>query len=350
MRPPFPQRYKFEGRRLGIAPEVVDRALAAMQRIAAVDPRMAVVLTLRHLSELSDVPYGYLRRVAARRAGACRSVRLRKRVPGRSQHRLISIPPPQLMKVQRWIVANILSFAPPSAASFAYHPGSQPLFAAQVHCGCRWLLKIDIEDFFHAISESQVARVFAGLGYQRLLAFEMARLTTVVLADASPRPAAQSGRWRKIPAYSYTSEGVLPQGGPTSPMLSNLVLRVLDGELSDLAALHGVRYTRYADDMAFSCVSDATRDRIKRFERLVLARLSAAGFRPNRRKTVLRGPGSRKVVLGMLVDGPAPRLPREYKDMLRLHLHYLTSPDHGPSAHARRHRTSVSKMFHRVRG
>jgi hypothetical protein len=50
--------------------------------------------------------------------------------------------------------------------------------------------------------------------------------------------------------------------------------------------------------------------------------------------TPLRGPGTRRVVLGMLVDGPSPRLPREFKNMLRLHLHYLRSPDRGPSARA----------------
>jgi hypothetical protein len=55
-------------------------------------------------------------------------------------------------------------------------------------------------------------------------------------------------------------------------------------------------------------------------------------------------------VLGMLVDGDRPHLPREYKDMIRFHLHYLTSSRYGPSAHAIARRTSVSGIFHHVRG
>lgn len=52
----------------------------------------------------------------------------------------------------------------------------------------------------------------------------------------------------------------------------------------------------------------------------------------------------------MLVDGDRPRLPKEYKDMIRLHLHYLTLPDYGPAAHAQARKTSVSGIFHHVRG
>jgi hypothetical protein len=52
----------------------------------------------------------------------------------------------------------------------------------------------------------------------------------------------------------------------------------------------------------------------------------------------------------MLVDGPEPRLSREFKDDLRQHLHYLASEDFGPSRHAERQKLSVSTLYHRVRG
>ena len=133
-------------------------------------------------------------------------------------------------------------------------------------------------------------------------------------------------------------------------MLSNLVMRDLDERLIALAAQHGMRYTRYADDLAFSCTNRRDRANIERFKRLVLAELSREGFSYNHRKTVIRGPGSRRIVLGMLVDGPSPRLPREFKDMLRLHLYYLGSSNHGPSKHALSRRTSVSSLYHHVRG
>ena len=273
----------------------------------------------------------------------------KKRVPGRSRRRLISIPPKYLLEVQQWITQNILRYTVPSGASFAYHPDSSPVLAAQEHCRCEWLLKVDIEDFFHTVTEGRVSAVFFRLGYPRLLAFELARLTTMTIEKPALRRS-PTIRWPAIPYYQFDYEGVLPQGAPTSPMLSNLVMRDLDERLIALAAQHGMRYTRYADDLAFSCTKRRDRAHIERFKRLVLAELSREGFSYNHRKTVIRGPGTRRIVLGMLVDGPSPRLPREFKDMLRLHLYYLGSPNHGPSKHALSRRKSVSGLYHHVRG
>jgi RNA-directed DNA polymerase len=52
----------------------------------------------------------------------------------------------------------------------------------------------------------------------------------------------------------------------------------------------------------------------------------------------------------MLVDGPTPRLQRAYKDMIRLHLHYLSSLAYGPAKHALARKTGVSSLYHHVRG
>lgn len=347
--PPGPQRYRAQGRREGVDEAVLTNALAAMERIRSADPRITPVLTLRHLSELVDVPFLHLRDLVARRVPRTyKFFYLKKRVPGRTSTRMISVPNKTLLSIQRWIVSDILRFTSAHEASYAFHPGARPLEAAQEHCGCAWLLKVDLHDFFHTISEGRIAAVFTGLGFSRLLAFELARLVTVA-CERPGRPASPT-RWPTIPVYQCEHEGMLPQGAPTSPMLSNLVMFRTDVVLSHLARTHGMQYSRYADDLAFSCGSDIDAAHVYRFKRLVLRRLNEAGFRPNLRKTVIRGPGSRRIVLGMLVDGDRPRLPREYKDMIRLHLHYLRSPRHGPSAHALARRTSVSGVFHHVRG
>ncbi len=133
-------------------------------------------------------------------------------------------------------------------------------------------------------------------------------------------------------------------------MLANLAMLKTDELLSELAEEHGMTYTRYADDLAFSCGDENDIEHVRRFKRLVLEKLNKSGFRPNHRKTVIRGPGTRRIVLGMLVDSERPRLPREYKDNIRMHLHYLRSASHGPSAHAGSRKTSVSGIFHHVRG
>ncbi len=344
------QRYRSQGRREGVDDTVLNNAVATFERIRAADPRITPVLTLRHLSYLTDIPYLHLRDVVARRVSRpYKFFYLKKRIPGRNRVRMISVPNGTLMNLQRWIVDNILQFTRPHAASYAFHPECRPYEAAAEHCGCSWLLKIDLEEFFHTVSEGRIAAVFADLGFPRLLSFELARLTTVACERPGARPD-PAVRWPTIPYYQCKHEGMLPQGAPTSPMLANLAMLRTDEVLSELALQHGMTYTRYADDLAFSCRGERDIERVQSFKILVLEKLNRSGFRPNHRKTVIRGPGTRRIVLGMLVDGERPRLPKEYKDNIRLHLHYLKSKSHGPSVHAASRNTSVSGIFHHVRG
>ncbi|MBI2744899.1 MAG: trypsin-like peptidase domain-containing protein [Burkholderiales bacterium] len=90
------------------------------------------------------------------------------------------------------------------------------------------LLNLDLEDFFPSISFYRVRGVFkkAPFGLSHEVATVLAQLCT----------------------YSNS----LPQGAPTSPMLSNLVCRSLDRDLTALARRHRATYTRYADDLTFS--------------------------------------------------------------------------------------------------
>jgi len=319
-----------------------------MERIQLVDPRLPIILTLGHLSAHTASPYGYLRKVVGRKAGRYKRVLFRKKVPGRSQYREIHIPEPSLLGIQQWIAREILSNTAPHPASFAYHPNSQPVYAASRHCGCKWLLKVDIEDFFHSISERMVYDVFVSLGYTNLFSFELARITTMVRQENTSDKV--SDKWTSIPSYYYPNIGFLPQGAPTSPMLSNLVMKSLDERLDSLSRSRGFKYTRYADDLAFSINKDVPRAEVGSLKKEVNRVLLDEGFNPNRRKSVIRGPGSRRIILGMLVDSDTPRLSREYKDQLRQHLYYLSSGAHGPAKHASVRKMSISTLFHHVRG
>ncbi|MDX8327345.1 reverse transcriptase family protein [Agrobacterium tumefaciens] len=345
-----PQQYRYDGVQHGVSDETIESVIARVELIAAVNPSITPVLTLRHLSELCGVEYGFLRRIVSRSTVPYRVFSLRKRIPGRTRHRLICVPRKELKAAQDWIVRNILRHTKAHAASFAYHPKSRPEFGAQRHCGCDYLLKIDITDFFHSVSEGRIFRVFAELGFSELLAFELARLTTII-AQGTERPDwIAAARWPAIPAYQTSYEGFLPQGASTSPMLSNLAMLALDARIAGMASDAGLVYTRYADDLTFSGRKPHDLKSMKRFKRKVFDVLNEAGFRPNLRKTSIRGPGARRIVLGMLVDGPRPRLAKEFKDDLRKHLHYLRSKDYGPAKHAAANKTSISAMFHMVRG
>jgi RNA-directed DNA polymerase len=345
-----PQRYRFRGARQGVPDDVLDAAIHINERIRRANPQLPTILTLRHLSVLSDTTFRFLNRVVSREDGHYKQVLFRKKVPGRSRYRQIHIPEEPLLRIQSWITDNILRNTNAHPASFAYHPGSQPVYAAMGHCGCKWLLKVDIEDFFHSISEGKVFLTFGELGYPRLLSFELSRITTMTSrSDATMLPSSPN-RWTAIPRYKSDREGFLPQGAPSSPMLSNLVMKRVDEQLTVLATSHGFKYTRYADDLAFSTEAVRTIETMKRFKRMVLSALLTAGFKHNRQKTVIRGPGARRIILGILVDGAEPRLAKEFRDRIRQHLYYLRSSTHGPSKHATARNVSVSTLYHHIRG
>ncbi len=62
--------------------------------------------------------------------------------------------------------------------------------------------------------------------------------------------------------------------------------------------------------------------------------MGEVGLAPNITKTQIMPPGARKIVLGLLVDGEVPKLSREFRSKLRMHLYYLKHSDVGPVSHA----------------
>jgi hypothetical protein len=87
---------------------------------------------------------------------------------------------------------------------------------------------------------------------------------------------------------------VLPQGAPTSPVLSNIVCSRLDSYLSGLSSRMNVRYTRYADDMTFSSMYNAFHrhgDLLREVRRII----EGQGFSINEKRRGFRkeGPGRR---------------------------------------------------------
>jgi RNA-directed DNA polymerase len=75
------------------------------------------------------------------------------------------------------------------------------------------------------------------------------------------------------------------------------------------------------------------------------------GLSPNFTKTQVVPPGARKVVLGLLVDKAVPRLTREFKANLRMHLHFLLRPDVGAAKHAHaRGFAAVAGLRNHLRG
>jgi RNA-directed DNA polymerase len=345
-----PHQYRAEARARGRSEAVIDAALA---QAAVPEARGApAILTLGHFAFRMGVSHKYLRSVIAKRGSDCyREFRISKRSGG---VRRIVVPEPELMAVQRWIVREILRREPVHPSSFAYARGSSIVGCARRHVGTGWLLKLDIHDFFESIPEKSVYRVFRSIGYQRLVAFELARLCTRpwLFPPAATLDARRVRHWetRGIEVYRREFTGYVPQGAPTSPMLSNLVCRGLDEELTAFAASAGLVYTRYSDDITFSGAAGGfSRDRALRIVAEVRTILARYRFRLHERKISIVPPGGRKVVLGLLVDRERPRLSPELRHRLKDHVRGIEK--FGIAAHASdRKFASVTGMINHIAG
>src|ERR1035441_4856114 len=172
-----PQQYHGTGTQRGVNPEVLHNATQTGERIISVNPALTPVFSLRHLAYLTDVSYTFLRAVVSRNLEDPYAVfRIRKRSSDANAFRMICVSEAPLMHAQKWIVRSILSHGSPHFSSTAYAPGSKILDAANPHCNSRWLIKVDVRNFFESISEIMVYRVFRNFGFQPLVVFGLARL------------------------------------------------------------------------------------------------------------------------------------------------------------------------------
>ncbi|MCB0138740.1 MAG: RNA-directed DNA polymerase [Caldilineaceae bacterium] len=317
-----PHTYVTEGRKRGVSNQILRDSLEQARKVQ--EKGLPPVLTLRHLSSLTNVEYKLLRKIVARRQDdAYRSFLITKHSGGK---RVICVPHPSLKRVQRWINQKILMNVSTHWRSYAYSRNSSIVDCAQQHCGCNWLIKLDIRQFFESITEIQVYQVFQNLGYQPLVSFELARICTRTYSsynelELNKKWLSQPEAYSVIPFYQYKYLGHLPQGAPTSPMLANLVCKLMDEALFNIAHDEGLVYTRYADDIVLSS-SDIhfTRKKAQSVIRKVSSVLTKYEFEPQHNKTSVVPPGARKLVLGLLVNNSTPRLTRTFKCKLERHI------------------------------
>lgn len=190
-----PQLYKEKGLKLGLSESLLDTSITHSEEVINSQYNLPSILSLRHLSERTGVNYGKLREYVTRGGhNVYKKFSVRKRSGGR---RFIKIPTPPLMITQKWINEFILKDIPVHPASHAFKTGSSIRKCATKHCGAKWLIKIDVMDFFESVSEIQVFRVFKELAYQPLVAFELARLCTIATPRRSPRKFYENWRVRK---------------------------------------------------------------------------------------------------------------------------------------------------------
>lgn len=249
--------------------------------------------------------------------------------------RVLEAPKPRLRAIQRQLLDQALSRIPPHDAARGFRPGGSVRSYAAPHADRPVVLRLDLEAFFASVTVSRVYGIWRTAGYPEPVAHCLAGLTTCVLPRAAwraiPRPGAEElleAHWRLGRRLAAPH---LPQGAPTSPALANLAAYGLDVRLTALARSWGGRYTRYADDLAFSGGAGWGR-RTSRLLDAIEEIVRDEGFRLNPRKTGVMPRGGRQRLAGLIVN-ERPRVPREEVDLLRAILHNCRR--HGPSSQNR---------------
>jgi hypothetical protein len=222
--------------------------------------------------------------------------------------RLLEMPKSRLKAIQRRLLHDLLDRIPPHDATHAYRRGCSVRTYAAPHAGQAIVMRFDLRDFFPSVRAARVHAVFRAAGYPvptaRLLTGLCTNVAPAEVRDAVPR------------ASSLVYAGPhLPQGAPTSPALANLCAYRLDCRLSALAASLGGRYTRYADDLAFSGGEELERS-ARRIQVLVCRVALEEGFEVHTRKSRFMRQGVRQQLAGVVVN-ERPNVKRADFDTLK---------------------------------
>ncbi|MGD9711258.1 MAG: reverse transcriptase domain-containing protein [Thermomicrobiales bacterium] len=199
--------------------------------------------------------------------------------------RRISAPIKPLKDIQRSL-ADVLSEVyqpPPQVHGFVRR--KDPKSNAQAHPGQHWVLRADVADFFGSINFGRVRGMFMAFPFE--YPAEVATLLAQICCH----------------------ENQLPQGAPTSPVVSNLICRGLDKDLARLATSEHCYFTRYADDLCFSTDRRSFPDALARLDddetvpgpRLISV-IRDHGFELNVPKTRLAHTSQRQRITGLVVN------------------------------------------------
>jgi RNA-directed DNA polymerase len=205
-----------------------------------------------------------------------------------SKKRLIAAPNYEIKAIQSWVLRTHLENAPISPRAFGFIKKRNIKMNAQMHLDRKFVMCLDIEDFFPSIDSARVSKVFKNHFHSDYVAEFFTRICTF--------------------------KGALPQGGVTSPVLSNIIFYPLDEEIMKKCNENNIGYSRYADDMTFS--SDYLAD-LKSIKKDIEVILSKQGFNLNEKKTRFMSGKKRKAVTGVILNSRNLTVGKDRKRLVR---------------------------------
>lgn len=228
-----------------------------------------------------------------------------------------------LLPISQWqeLAKEWFDTFPLHEAAHGFRSGRSIITNASQHQQQRYVLNIDLKDFFGSVSSyavylaifDRIQRVqeVCGNGMK-----DMKNVLKMALTDGK----------KLLPISDVagdltslcTLDGALPQGACTSPVLANIVATPMDRDLRRLADSQGLRYTRYADDLTFSG-DEIPKWLVSRVRSIV----EEHDLKVNDRKIKQMPYFQRQVVTGVVVNNETLGVSKKRRNALRQHLHFL---------------------------
>jgi len=222
---------------------------------------------------------------------------------GKGGVRTISSPNKKLKMIQRKLNKVLSEVYKVKPSSYGFVLGRNCIKNAQNHNRKKYVLNIDLKDFFTQIHFGRIK------GMLEKEPYNIGKEAALVVAQ--------------IVCY----KGKLPQGAPTSPIISNMICSPLDTQLTKLAKKYKLVYTRYADDITFSTYKNEFPEEIAYLSdgEVILGDelieiINRNSFEINMEKISLRNKHERQEVTGLVVN-EFVNVKREYINKIRAILH-----------------------------
>ncbi len=224
-------------------------------------------------------------------------------------YRKIYSPNQNLKELQNLIVNLILKNIEISSCSTAFTPGSSIMNNARMHVNKKYVLNIDLKDFFDNISYERVYFVFKEAKFSHKDAMKLSKICTY--------------------------NGHTPQGAPTSPYISNIICNNLDKRLFNLCKKINATYTRYADDITISTDNEDIKTYMSTIENII----NEEGFDINKKKVRLLSRNTKQVVTGVVVNEKVS-IDKNYRKKVRQEIYYCQK--YGVNEHLRYNNIQIS--------
>lgn len=221
--------------------------------------------------------------------------------------RLVYQPSNKLKVIQYWLINNIFKDFEIHDCAMAYQKKKSIKLNAKTHQENRYFLKLDFKNFFPSIKFKDFEPYIQKWNNNRKVPFDDSDLLETIRQSCF-----------------YYKDDLLPIGFPTSPIISNIVMREFDIKISTLLSNkddYGISvYTRYADDLTFSTDMKGACKKIKTLVTTSLREMGSPNLRlnPSKTKYVSSSSGSAFITgLRICHDGHIT-IHRKCKDKIRL--------------------------------